>query len=412
MMEHRSVIRSIMLMLVATLFIVQQIYDPLSTIFLPIGEYFHSISYLLLAELLWINRGLKGISVKTQALFYVVHWTRYFDAFYHPHRSTYILSLKLWYMGISLVVLVGLFLLRHTYEREKDTASTCLLLVVSFILGTINHIFSVYTSNSAASPMSLLWTVSHYVQGFAMLPQFIFCYRDPDNNDGLLLAYILSLGGYRVMYAFNWISRLHHEKYYYISGPLGLSILGVFLGDFILYKLQKRSCISDFVLRLDDRVDELQQPLMSTIYRVSYNRMADAPNTDGRPSTLSHQYREPPHTPAVPEGAGELRVAGALAPPRLEPMEISLHSMDEGRRRSDEDDAHAAGGAGYEDEDDEGFYDNYERRNNRRGYGRIVEPSDQTAGGRPSGGGMYDLQGGGDIRSNQPVQPAVDLIND
>eukprot|EP00922_Rhytidocystis_sp_ex-Travisia-forbesii_P025545 GHVS01037502.1.p1 GENE.GHVS01037502.1~~GHVS01037502.1.p1 ORF type:complete len:414 (+),score=63.75 GHVS01037502.1:273-1514(+) len=407
-MEYRVIIRSAVLMFVALLFIVQQIYMPLRNVFIPIGEYFHSISYVLLAELLWVNQGLKGISVKTQLLFYLVHWTRYLDAFYHPHRSHYILSLKIWYMGVSLLVLVGIVILRSTYEREKDTSSLCLLTVFSLVLGTINYLISWHhPSGLAVHIFDWPWTVSHYLQGFAMLPQFIFCYRDPDNKDMLLLAYVISLGGYRIMYAFSWLSRLHHEKFFYVSGPLGLVILVIFLGDFLLYKIRDRSCISDFVLRIDDRVDELQQPLMSAFYRVSYNRLPDITTSTPTGNAFSHQYRQPPVVASQPDNtfggeqpAETLRVGGGMSPPRLAPMEISLHGMDDGRRRSDDD---GVGGGGYEDEDDEGFYDNYERRNNRGGYagGR---------GGGDAGGAMYDLDGGGQrTQQQQQDQPQQQL---
>lgn len=83
-----------------------------------------------------------------------------------------------------------------------------------------------------------------------MLPQFIFCYRDPENRDSLLTAYVLVLGTYRFFYALNWIERKYTHNFFYISGPMGLGILAIFLADFIAYKLKRKSCISSFVLRL------------------------------------------------------------------------------------------------------------------------------------------------------------------
>ncbi|PHJ18579.1 kdel endoplasmic reticulum proteinretention receptor 2, partial [Cystoisospora suis] len=83
-----------------------------------------------------------------------------------------------------------------------------------------------------------------------MLPQFVFCYRDPDNKDVLLTSYILVLGTYRLAYAINWIERAYKERFFYISGPLGLGILLLFLGDFLLYKIKHKSFISSLVLRI------------------------------------------------------------------------------------------------------------------------------------------------------------------
>eukprot|EP00920_Eleutheroschizon_duboscqi_P037106 GHVT01088877.1.p1 GENE.GHVT01088877.1~~GHVT01088877.1.p1 ORF type:complete len:400 (+),score=75.39 GHVT01088877.1:764-1963(+) len=269
--------RVICIMLLATLFIVQQVLHRLVTVWVTIGEFLHCVSYLLLVELFATNKGLKGISAKTQVAFLLVHWLRYVDSIVEPswHQNTWIWCLKLFFMFASLLVVFLLIYMRHSYERQKDTCSMLLLVTSSFVLGCINYLVDKPPYPRVIEHvMHYFWEVSHYLQGFAMLPQFIFCYRDPDNHDSLLFWYVFVLGSYRLMYAFNWIQRYYSSHFFYVSGPLGLGILVVFLADFLLYKLRKKSCIQTWVLRLDASVDSLQQPLLSSLYGTTFLRGA------------------------------------------------------------------------------------------------------------------------------------------
>ena len=54
--------------------------------------------------------------------------------------------------------------------------------------------------------LEIFWTLSEYLEGFAMVPQYVFCYREnaQTQQKGPLL-FILSFGLYRVFYAFNWM---------------------------------------------------------------------------------------------------------------------------------------------------------------------------------------------------------------
>lgn len=110
-----------------------------------------------------------------------------------------------------------------------------------------------------------------------MLPQFIFCYRDPENRDKLLTAYVLVLGTYRFFYALNWIERKVTHNFFYISGPVGLGILAIFLADFIAFKLRHKSCISSFVLRIGLQLQQQQQ--------LNFPRFPFAAENPGQPAS-------------------------------------------------------------------------------------------------------------------------------
>lgn len=257
-------LRWLALIALAVLFILQQVYAPLVTIWVALGEFLHCVSFVLLLDLLITNKGFKGLSIKTQICFLLVYWFRYFDSFFAEHSNHWIKSLKVFYMTSSLILVLSIFWLRDTWEKRKDSCSLPVLCLLSILLGTVNFFVDGQVPGSSLERfLQYFWIVSHYLQGFAMLPQFIFCYRDPENKDSLLTAYVVVLGTYRFFYALNWIERKYTHNFFYISGPMGLVILTVFLADFIAYKVKKKSCISSFVLRIDDTMQVSRLPLLS-----------------------------------------------------------------------------------------------------------------------------------------------------
>ncbi|KAL8438491.1 hypothetical protein Efla_002241 [Eimeria flavescens] len=259
-----AALRWLALIALAVLFILQQVYVPLVTIWVALGEFFHCASFVLLLDLLITNKGFKGLSVKTQICFLLVYWFRYFDSFFAEHPNHWIKALKVFYMMSTLILVLSIFWLRHTWDRRKDSCSLPVLFMLSVLLGTINFFLDPQQPGSNLERvLQYFWIVSHYLQGFAMLPQFIFCYRDPENSEPLLTAYVLVLGTYRFFYALNWIERKYTHNFFYVSGPMGLAILAIFLADFIAYKLRRKSCISSFVLRLDDSMQVSRLPLLS-----------------------------------------------------------------------------------------------------------------------------------------------------
>ena len=54
--------------------------------------------------------------------------------------------------------------------------------------------------------LEIFWTFSEYLEGFAMVPQYVFSYREnaATQQRGALM-FIVLFGLYRVFYAFNWM---------------------------------------------------------------------------------------------------------------------------------------------------------------------------------------------------------------
>ena len=65
-------------------------------------------------------------------------------------------------------------------------------------------VFSVLSEVDDGGVLEHLWVFSEALEGVAMVPQYIFCYRDYTVDDLLVTAVVLLLGSYRVMYVVNW----------------------------------------------------------------------------------------------------------------------------------------------------------------------------------------------------------------
>merc|ERR1719456_1203463 len=85
------------------------------------------------------------------------------------------------------------------------------------------------------SLLEMLWTFSQFLEGFAMVPQYIFCYRDRGAKDLGVTFYVIALGGYRVFYAANWIyKKIQMPQYSDIQSWTGGIIEILFFADYVL----------------------------------------------------------------------------------------------------------------------------------------------------------------------------------
>merc|ERR1711964_570038 len=112
-------------------------------------------------------------------------------------QTAYLVIFKITYIVTSMITLGLFYALRRTWEPYKDTCNLSAILVPAFSLAIL--LTDEYTVTE------VLWTFSEFLEGFAMVPQYIFSYRDTGNPDRGVLLYVLALGGYRIFYACNWI---------------------------------------------------------------------------------------------------------------------------------------------------------------------------------------------------------------
>lgn len=224
-------------------------------IFRYIADYLHLFGIVIvIATLLW-NRNCRGLSFKTQVFYLVIFCTRYLDLVSTVHtQSWYLIVFKLFYICSSVLIV---FLMRRwdtTIETNKDTCSIPGILIPCIVFAVVSVAFS-----STYTFPKLCWVFSEILEGFAMLPQYIFNYRQDvemkrRDNIGVLL-FILALGFYRMFYAANWIYKkvMMGSTYTdFVSWFAGIVEIILFL-DYLFNK----SFLKLVVLKVDSKINDL-----------------------------------------------------------------------------------------------------------------------------------------------------------
>mmetsp|Transcript_15618 Transcript_15618/g.36564 ORF Transcript_15618/g.36564 Transcript_15618/m.36564 type:complete len:311 (+) Transcript_15618:75-1007(+) len=218
-------------------------------VFRYVGDYLHLFGIVVLIGNILKNKSVKGFSRGTQVLYCLVFVTRYLDLFDHS-QSFYLTFFKLTYIATSLFIL-GLFYQYHsTYEARNDTFNLPVVIIpcltASFLL------------TSEYSILEILWTFSEFIEGFAMVPQYIFCYREKGEKDIGTSLYVISLGTYRVFYAMNWIyKKVQMPHYSDVQSWIGGIIEILFFADFLNYRFTGNSMLRAMVLTVDTKINEI-----------------------------------------------------------------------------------------------------------------------------------------------------------
>ena len=229
-------------------------------VFRYIADYLHLFGVItVLASLLWL-RNCRGLSFKTQMFYLVIFCTRYLDLFGlmsaegARHHSTYLILFKLFYIA-SAASIVGLMRTwSSTIETNKDTCSISGILIPCLLLSVVSSVMNHQNYSFTRS----CWIFSEILEGFAMLPQYIFNYRQDAemkrrDNIGVLI-FILAVGSYRMFYAANWIYKkaMMGASYTdYVSWFGGIVEIILFL-DYLLNK----SFLKLFVLGVDAKIND------------------------------------------------------------------------------------------------------------------------------------------------------------
>merc|ERR1712232_198595 len=163
----------------------------------------------------------------------------------------YLVFFKLTYIVTAVIVLLIFWRFDKTYERQKDTCS----LVVIYV----PCITAAFLLSNEMSVIEILWSCSQFLEGFAMVPQYIFCYRDHTAKDFGVSIYVISLGGYRVFYAANWIyKKVHMPQCSDIQSWVGGIIEILFFSDYLLSRCTGYSFLRAFVLNVDEKINAIQ----------------------------------------------------------------------------------------------------------------------------------------------------------
>mmetsp|Transcript_57912 Transcript_57912/g.106988 ORF Transcript_57912/g.106988 Transcript_57912/m.106988 type:complete len:306 (-) Transcript_57912:159-1076(-) len=218
-------------------------------IFRYVGDYLHLFGIVVLIATILKNKSVKGFSRGTQILYCAVFLTRYLDLFDHS-QSFYLTFFKLTYIASSIFVLGLFYQFSSTYEARNDTFNLPVVIIPCFTAAVL--------LTSEYSILEILWTFSEFIEGFAMVPQYIFCYREKGDKDIGTSLYVISLGTYRVFYAMNWIyKKVQMPHYSDVQSWIGGLIEIVFFADFLNYRFTGNSFLRSMVLTVDTKINEI-----------------------------------------------------------------------------------------------------------------------------------------------------------
>jgi ER lumen protein retaining receptor len=242
-------------------------------IFRYVGDYLHLFGVIALLITIAKNKSVAGISRSTQILYFLVFVTRYLDLFDHTQTS-YLVFFKLTYIATSALTLVLFYQLDITYDRRNDTCNLAVL-IIPCLVGAI-LLTNDYTL------LEILWTFSEFVEGFAMVPQYVFCYREKGKRDWGAGLYVICIGSYRVFYALNWIyKKLQMPQYSDIQSWLGGVIEILFFVDFLNYRFTGNSMLRSMVLTVDTKINEVAEKVELQVLGTSRRQQAERIEHEG-----------------------------------------------------------------------------------------------------------------------------------
>eukprot|EP00002_Diphylleia_rotans_P033157 TRINITY_DN7020_c0_g1_i1.p1 TRINITY_DN7020_c0_g1~~TRINITY_DN7020_c0_g1_i1.p1 ORF type:complete len:213 (+),score=33.52 TRINITY_DN7020_c0_g1_i1:63-701(+) len=173
-------------------------------VFRFVGDMLHLLSVLLVLLKMQTTRSCRGLSLKSQELYALVFATRYLDLF-TTFVSFYNTIMKIIFLGTSFaIVYLVRFRYKATYDHAHDTFRVLVAIIPCLICAMIwNLDFTV---------MEVLWSFSIFLEAIAMLPQMFMLSRTKE-IDIITSHYMTALGGYRLMYIFNWIYRYMNDEH-------------------------------------------------------------------------------------------------------------------------------------------------------------------------------------------------------
>lgn len=236
-------------------------------LFRYIGDYMHLFGIIVLIFTIAKNKSVAGISRSTQILYFLVFTSRYLDLFDHS-QTTYLVVFKVTYILTACIILGSFYVLHQTYQRVNDT---CNLSVILFPCITAALLLT-----NEYSMLEIMWTFSEFIEGFAMVPQYIFCYREKGARDWGAGLYVISLGSYRVFYALNWIYKKFQMPHYSdVQSWIGGVIEIIFFIDFLNYRFTGNSMLRTAVLQVDTKINEISERVEHKVLGSSSTRESE-----------------------------------------------------------------------------------------------------------------------------------------
>ena len=263
-------------------------------VFRYVGDYLHLASILVVILTLAKNKHCRGLSFKTQLFYLVIFCTRYLDMFTvgsHGAHSGYLYAFKIIYIASAAGIVFTMRRWAATIETNKDTCSYLFVLAPCLIAAMVSIL-----SASTKTVTIFFWMFSEFLEAFAMLPQYIFSYRQDAENkraDKGVFVFICLVGSYRVLYAVNWIYKkimlgsAYTDTVSWIGGVIEILLFA----DFML----NREVLKLVVLAVDAKINELTNVIELNVLRktpAALNSLSPSGVRNRKPGTLDPEEDE------------------------------------------------------------------------------------------------------------------------
>eukprot|EP00928_Gymnodinium_smaydae_P006002 TRINITY_DN12089_c0_g1_i2.p1 TRINITY_DN12089_c0_g1~~TRINITY_DN12089_c0_g1_i2.p1 ORF type:complete len:354 (-),score=78.06 TRINITY_DN12089_c0_g1_i2:115-1137(-) len=248
-----------------------------------VGDFTHLVALALCLAVVLRENGTEGVSFKTHLVYFIVFNARFLNILF-CEQSMFLIIYKvlLWTFTLKIVILMWVL---GSARDKKDTIPLLLLLVPTFMLTLV---FGVYSIGDRGLCVEFLWIFSTYLESVAMLPQYIYCYRDPDNTSKVVSAYVIAMGGYQMVFGLSWAQRYVVASYdldisSFISGILGIA----FFCDYLLFKLLRKSTLARICISVDETLREAEEAALGFFSGDTETQLDDAAGADGSPSAAA-----------------------------------------------------------------------------------------------------------------------------
>jgi ER lumen protein retaining receptor len=213
-------------------------------VFRYFGDFIHLIGVLILLITIKKNQSVTGLSLRTAMMYAVLFTCRYLDLFTH-RQPLYLIFFKISYLITAWIIVYYFGKYFHTFERSKDTVNIAVIFGACFL--------AAWMTNGGTGLVQTFWIYSQYLEAFALVPQYVFCYRDPTNRDKGRVLFIMCIGIYRCCYAANWIYKKVNVSYYSdVHSWLGGIFEILFFFDYLMHHCGGVSILKTIVLGVDN----------------------------------------------------------------------------------------------------------------------------------------------------------------
>jgi len=213
-------------------------------IFRYAGDFIHLAGVIIMLLTIYKNKSVAGLSFRTAVCYSLLFTFRYLDLLTHS-QPYYLIFFKVTYIVTSFIALHSFLKWWPTFERSKDTVNLALILAGCFVA-------ALFTTDDP-SWVQTFWVYSQYLEAFALVPQYVFCYRDAHNRDVGITLFVICIGAYRVLYACNWIYKKAMMSHYSdIHSWIGGIVEILFFADYMVHHFGGVSMLKTAVLGVDN----------------------------------------------------------------------------------------------------------------------------------------------------------------